>query len=129
MIHAMLGEQDMHTMGRLASLLLFTYVMMFIGNLFFIGFPFFIGFYFKDVILELIYIKYIISGNFDFWLGNVFFFVTSYHSFHLFFKTFLAPTNSFKQDILQCHDAPILMAIPLIFFTFENIFVGYLVKV
>ncbi len=114
-IHAMSHEQDMHKMGRLTSLLPFTYVMMFIGSLSLIGFFFCIGFYSKYVILKLAYIKYIISGNFAFWLENVFVFFTSYHSFCLFFKTFLAPTSSFKQDILQCHDTPILMAIPLIF--------------
>jgi NADH-ubiquinone oxidoreductase chain 5 len=88
---------------------------MFIGSLSLIGFLFCIGFYSKNVILKLAYIKYIISGNFAFWLESVFVFFTSYHFFGLFFKTFLAPTSSFKQDILQCHDAPILMAIPLIF--------------
>jgi hypothetical protein len=39
-----------------------------------------------------------------------------------FDETFLAPTNSFKQDILQCHDASILMAIPLIFSSFWKYF-------
>ncbi len=47
----------MHKMGGLASLLFFTYVMMFIGSLFLIGFPFCTGFYSKDVILELTYTK------------------------------------------------------------------------
>ncbi len=93
LIDAMLDEQNMHKMGRLASLLPFTYAMMFIGNLSLIGFPFCIGFYFKDVILKLAYIKYTINGNFAFWLGSVFVFFTFYHSFRLLFKTFLAPTS------------------------------------
>jgi NADH-ubiquinone oxidoreductase chain 5 len=87
-IHAMLDEQDMCKMGGLASLLPFTYAMMFIGNLSLIGFPFCTGFYSKDVILELAYTKYTISGNFAFWLGSVFIFFTSYHSFCLFFYYF-----------------------------------------
>ncbi len=70
MIHAMLDEQNMRKMGRLASLLPFTYVMMFIYSLYLIGFPFCTRFYSKDVILELAYIKYIISGNFAFWFGK-----------------------------------------------------------
>jgi NADH-quinone oxidoreductase subunit L len=49
MIHAMSNEQDMRKMGRFASLLPFTYVMMFIINLSLIGFLC-IGFYSKDVI-------------------------------------------------------------------------------
>jgi NADH:ubiquinone oxidoreductase subunit 5 (subunit L)/multisubunit Na+/H+ antiporter MnhA subunit len=69
------------------------------------------------------YIKYTISGNLALWLGSAYVFFTFYHSFHLLLKTFLAPTNSFKQDILQRHDAPILKAILLIFLAFGNIFV------
>nr|YP_009047466.1 NADH dehydrogenase subunit 5 [Buxbaumia aphylla]AGN74257.1 NADH dehydrogenase subunit 5 [Buxbaumia aphylla]AHG58915.1 NADH dehydrogenase subunit 5 [Buxbaumia aphylla] len=127
-IHAMSDEQDMRKMGGLASLLPFTYAMMLIGSLSLIGFPFCTGFYSKDVISELAYTKYTISGNFAFWLGSVSVFFTSYYSFRLLFLTFLAPTNSFKQDIVRCHDAPILMAIPLIFLAFGSIFVGYVAK-
>jgi NADH-ubiquinone oxidoreductase chain 5 len=75
MIHAMSNEQDMRKMGRLVSLLPFTYVMMFISSLVLIGFPFCIRFYSKDVILEFVYTKYTISGNFVFWLRSVFVFL------------------------------------------------------
>ena len=78
---------------------------------------------------EPIHPDYTISGNFAFWSGSVSVFFTSYHSFRLLSLTFLAPTNSFKRDILRCHDAPILMAIPLILLAFGSIFVGYLAKV
>jgi len=127
-IHAMSDEQDMRKMGGLASSLPFTYAMMLIGSLSLIGFPFLTGFYSKDVILELAYTKYTISGNFAFWLGSVSVFFTSYYSFRLLFLTFLAPTNSFGRDILRCHDAPIPQAIPLIFLAFGSLFVGYLAK-
>jgi NADH-ubiquinone oxidoreductase chain 5 len=69
------------------------FAMMFIGRLSLIGFLFCTGFYFKNVILELAYTKYTISGNFAFWLGSVSVFFTSYHSCCLFFLTFLPPTN------------------------------------
>jgi NADH-ubiquinone oxidoreductase chain 5 len=52
----------MRKMGGLVSLLPFTYAMMFICSLSLIGFPFCTGFYSKDVILELAYTKYTISG-------------------------------------------------------------------
>jgi len=128
-IHAMSDEQDMRKMGGLVSLLPFTYAMMLIGSLSLIGFPFLTGFHSKDVILELAYAKYTISGNFAFWLGSVSVFFTSYYSFRLLFLTFLTPINSFKRDILRCHDAPISMAIPLIPLALGSIFVGYLAKV
>lgn len=78
---------------------------------------------------EPTYPDYTISGNFAFWLGSVSVFFTSYYSFRSLFLTFLAPTNPFKRDICRCHDAPILMAIPLILLAFGSIFVGYLAKV
>ncbi|KAF3617182.1 NADH-ubiquinone oxidoreductase chain 5 [Capsicum annuum] len=113
-IHAMSDEQDMRKMGGLASSFPFTYAMMLMGSLSLIGFPFLTGFYSKDVILELAYTKYTISGNFAFWLGSVSVLFTSYYSFRSLFLTFLVPTNSFGRDILRWHDAPIPMAIPLI---------------
>ncbi|KAG6783683.1 hypothetical protein POTOM_009347 [Populus tomentosa] len=51
----------------LASSFPFTYAMMLMRSLSRIGFPFLTGFYSKDVILELAYTKYTISGNFDTW--------------------------------------------------------------
>ncbi|KAG6736873.1 hypothetical protein POTOM_060214 (mitochondrion) [Populus tomentosa] len=98
-IHAMSDEQDMRKMGGLASSFPFTYAMMLMGSLSLIGFPFLTGFYSKDVILELAYTKYTISGNFAFWLGSVSVLFTSYYSFRSLFLTFLVPTNSFGRDI------------------------------
>ncbi|KAH7511379.1 hypothetical protein FEM48_ZijujUnG0020600 [Ziziphus jujuba var. spinosa] len=120
---------DMRKMGGLASSFPFTYAMMLMGSLSLIGFPFLTGFYSKDVILELAYTKYTISGNFAFWLGSVSVLFTSYYSFRSLFLTFLVPTNSFGRDILRCHDAPIPMAIPSILLALGSLFVGYLAKV
>uniref|UniRef100_A0A3N7G3N6 NADH:quinone oxidoreductase/Mrp antiporter membrane subunit domain-containing protein n=1 Tax=Populus trichocarpa TaxID=3694 RepID=A0A3N7G3N6_POPTR len=73
--------------------------MMLMSSLSIIGFPFLTGFYSKDVLLELAYTKYTISGNFAFWLGSVYPF-TSYYSFRSLFLTFLVPTNSFGRDTI-----------------------------
>ena len=128
-IHAMSDEQDMRKMGGLASSFPLTYAMMLMGSLSLIGSPFPTGSYSKDVILELAYTKYTISGNFAFWLGSVSVLFTSYYSFRSLFLTFLVPTNSFGRDILRCHDAPIPMAIPSILLALGSLFVGYLAKV
>lgn len=127
-IHAMSDEQDMRKMGGLQVSLPFTYSMMLIGSLSLIGFPFLTGFYSKDVILELAYAKYTMSGSIAFWLGSISVFFTSYYSFRLLFLTFLAPANGFKKDLASCHDAPLVMAIPLIILAFGSIFVGYLAR-
>ena len=151
-IHALSDEQDMRKMGGVSQLLPLTYAMMVIGSLALIGFPFLTGFYSKDVILEVAYAKYTLSGNFAYWLGSLSALFTSYYSFRLLFLTFLAPqqdiqnsesgssligatrtptlqyTNSFKQSIAHAHDAPFIMALPLILLAFGSIFVGYLGK-
>ncbi|KAL9154402.1 hypothetical protein ABFS82_10G111300 [Erythranthe guttata] len=119
----------MPKMGGLASSFPFTYAMMLLGRLFLIGFPFLTGFYSKDVILELANTKYTISGNFALWLASVSVLFTSYYSFRSRFLTFLVQTNSFGRDILRCHDAPILMAIPIILLALRSFFVGYFAKV
>lgn len=127
-IHALSDEQDMRKMGGVAQLLPFTYGMMCIGSLSLTGFPFLTGFYSKDAILELAYAKYSISGNFAYWLGSFSVFFTSYYSFRLLIGTFLAPTAAYKESIKKTHDAPFIMAIPLVLLALGSIFVGYLGK-
>ena len=113
----------------LASSFPFTYDRMLMGSLSLIGFHFLTRFYSKNVILELAYTKYTISGKFAFWLGSVSTLFTSYYSFRLLFQTFIVPSNSFRRDILWYHDVPIHMAIPLILLALGCLFVGYLAKV
>jgi proton-translocating NADH-quinone oxidoreductase chain L len=127
-IHALSDQQDMRKMGGVVQLLPFTYAMMLIGSFSLAGFPFLTGFYSKDVILELAYAKYTISGNFAYWLGSICVLFTSYYSFRLLFLTFISPTAAYKTSIAHAHDAPPIMAIPLILLAFGSLFVGYLAK-
>jgi NADH-ubiquinone oxidoreductase chain 5 len=127
-IHALSDEQDMRKMGGVVQLLPFTYAMMLIGSFSLAGFPFLTGFYSKDVILELAYAKYTINGNFAYWLGSICVLFTSYYSFRLLFLTFLSPTSAYKNSVAHTHDAPPIMALPLILLAFGSIFVGYLCK-
>lgn len=124
-IHAMSDEQDMRQMGGLASLLPFTYAMMFVGSLSLMGLPFLTGFYSKDVILELAYAHYSISGQFAFWLGSISVVFTSYYSLRVLFLTFLGPCHALKPSFHSCHDVGLLMAITFILLAFGSICVGY----
>lgn len=127
-IHALADEQDMRRMGGLIQFLPFTYSMMLIGSLALMGFPFLTGFYSKDVILELAYAKYSVEGTFAHWLGTISAFFTSFYSFRLLYLTFLTKTNAYKSSLLHIHDAPFVMALPLMILAIGSIFVGYLFR-
>ena len=127
-IHGLSQEQDMRKMGGVAQLLPFTYGMMLIGSLSIVGFPFLTGFYSKDMILEIASAKWTISGQFAYGLTSLCVGLTSYYSFRLLFMTFCAPTSAHKKSLQNTHDAPFVMAFPLIVLALGSIFVGYLGK-
>jgi NADH-ubiquinone oxidoreductase chain 5 len=127
-IHAVADEQDMRRMGGLVRVLPFTYAMMFIGSIALMGFPFLTGFYSKDVILEIAYAKYTLSGHFAHWLGTLAAFFTAFYSMRLLYLTFLAETNAYKKVMEGAHDAPIAMALPLFILSIGSIFIGYCTK-
>jgi NADH-ubiquinone oxidoreductase chain 5 len=127
-IHAMGDEQDMRKMGGLVRVLPYTYAMFFIGSLALMGFPFLTGFYSKDVILEIAYAHYTLHGHFAHWLGTLAAFFTAFYSMRLLYLTFLAETNSYRQIIINAHDAPFAMGFPLFILSLGSIFVGYLTK-
>nr|YP_007890615.1 NADH dehydrogenase subunit 5 [Jakoba bahamiensis]AGH24109.1 NADH dehydrogenase subunit 5 [Jakoba bahamiensis] len=127
-IHALSDEQDMRRMGGLARLIPLTYSMMLIGSLSLMGFPFLTGFYSKDVILEVAFAKYSVSGTFAHWLGTISAFFTAFYSFRLIYLTFLSNPNSSKKVLEHSHESSILMTLPLMILAFGSIFVGYLMK-
>jgi proton-translocating NADH-quinone oxidoreductase chain L len=127
-IHAIQDEQDMRRMGGLVQLIPFTYCMMLIGSLALMGFPFLTGFYSKDVIIEVAYAKYTVSGHFAHWFGCISAFFTAFYSFRLVYLTFLARPNGIKSVIGHAHEVPLTMGVPLIILSFGSIFWGYLTK-
>jgi NADH-ubiquinone oxidoreductase chain 5 len=127
-IHALGNEQDIRKMGGLANLLPFSYAMLLIGSLALMGFPFLSGYYSKDVILEVAYAKFTVTGHFAFWLGSLSAFFTSFYSMRLLFLTFLGEVNSTKTSISHVHDAPLLMALPMGFLSILSIFTGYFTR-
>jgi NADH-ubiquinone oxidoreductase chain 5 len=127
-IHGFCDEQDMRRMGGVIRLFPLTYAMMLVGSLALIGFPFLTGFYSKDVILEVAYARYSMSGVFAHWLGCTSAIFTSFYSFRLLFLAFINESNAFKSYVLNAHEAPIRIAIPLIILAFGSIFVGYVTR-
>ena len=127
-IHSVNDEQDMRKMGGLRKLIPFTYGIMLIGSLSLMGIPFLTGFYSKDVILEIAYAKFTTYSHFVYILGSLGAFCTSFYSIRLIYLTFLNDSNGYKLSILNTHDSPIRMGLPLALLVFPSIFIGYILK-
>ncbi|CBK23823.2 uncharacterized protein [Blastocystis hominis] len=127
-IHSMHDEQDMRKMGGLLKILPFTYAMFLIGSFALLGVPFLSGYYSKDLILELSFATYSISGHFAYILGTLAAFFTAFYSVRLLILTFITKTNAYKQIINKAHDAPLLLGLPLFILSIFSIFVGYFTK-
>jgi NADH-ubiquinone oxidoreductase chain 5 len=127
-IHSLSDEQDMRKMGGLVNYLPFTYIMLLIGSLSLMGFPFLTGFYSKDIILELAFAKYAISGTFAYILGLISAFFTAFYSFRVLYLTFWAPVNAFKKVFLNVHESSFFICFPLFILSLGSIFIGYLTK-
>ena len=127
-IHAVADQQDMRQLGGLRKFLPFTYSAMLIGSLSLMGFPFLTGFYSKDVILEVAFASYSVSGTFAHWLGCISAFFTSFYSFRLLYNTFIKDTNIPRSVFEHIHDAPLAIGLPLFILAYASIFVGYLTR-
>ena len=127
-IHAMADEQDMRKMGGLIKVIPITYIMIVIGSLALMGFPFLTGFYSKDILLELTYGTYHVSGLFAYWLGTLSAFFTSFYSIRLIYLTFIKPANGSNSVVAHAHESSWIMLIPLFVLSLGSIFVGFLAK-
>jgi proton-translocating NADH-quinone oxidoreductase chain L len=128
-IHGLSNEQDIRRMGGLGRIMPFTYMMFLIGSLALIGFPFLSGFYSKDLILEIAYSSYTVSGHFAYWLGTITASLTGIYSFRLIYFVFFNKTNIVNIFVLKgIHEIPPGMAVPLIVLCLGSIFSGYFFK-
>lgn len=127
-IHAVNDEQDMRKMGGLKNLVPFTYSTMTIGSLALIGFPFLTGFYSKDLILEVAYGKYQLTGYFSYFLGTFGAFLTAFYSTRLAYLTFLAKPNGYPKIICYAYDSGFQICFALGILCVPSVLVGYYTK-
>ena len=89
LIHSLFDEQDIRRMGNLVIFLPFIYITIIIGSLAILGFPFLSGFYSKDLILELVYSRYIVESIFIYLLSTLAAVFTAIYSYKILFYVFL----------------------------------------
>ena len=124
-IHALFDEQDMRKMGGFVNFLPFTYFAILLGSLAIMGFPFLTGFYSKDLVLELIFSRYIIDSTFIHLLSVGAAFFTAVYSIRLLLFVFFFKTNAFKTYFVS-HESSLVMAISMFILTLFSIFWGYI---
>ena len=127
-LHATFDQQDQRKIGGLLGFIPFTYVNILIGSLSLIAVPYITGYYSKDLILELAYSQYTISGHFAYWIGTISAAITSIYSFRLISLSFLGFPNASKKMYNQIHDAPIIVIVPLAILSGFAIFFGYMCR-
>jgi NADH-quinone oxidoreductase subunit L len=146
-IHALHGEQDMRRMGGLRHALPITFWTFLVATVAIAGVPFFAGFFSKDEILYQVYA----TGHPWLWLvGTVTSFLTAIYMFRVVFLTFygkradaagaqhVAPLHDLAEPAPErpeeeesaapagrLHDAPPLMAIPLLVLAVGAALAGY----
>jgi len=128
-IHALAGEQDMRTMGRLKKDLPITYWTFVIGAVAIAGVPPFAGFFSKDEIL----FKSFSSGHTWLWaVGLLTALLTACYMFRLVFMTFHGPSHHEHREPGErhephhhLHDAPLPMAVALVVLAVGSVVAGW----
>jgi proton-translocating NADH-quinone oxidoreductase chain L len=124
-IHAYLNNQDIRKIGSGCNFLILSFVCMLIGSLAIIGFPFLTGFYSKDLILELLYSRYIIDGVYVYNLAILSAFFTAIYSFRLFMYIFCFKSHTLFNYITKLSENENFMVVPVFCLAVLSIFVGY----
>jgi len=119
-IHALFDEQDMRRMGGFVNFLPFTYFSIFLGSLAIMGFPFLTGFYSKDLVLELVYSRFVIDSTFIHLAGVTAAFFTAVYSIRLLLFVFFFSTNAFKNFFVS-HESSLFMTISMFVLTLFSI--------
>jgi NADH-ubiquinone oxidoreductase chain 5 len=127
-IHSLHDEQNQMRMGGFLGFLPFTYTLILVGSLSLIALPFLTGWYSKDLILELAFGQYQFKGSVAYWLGTFSAVFTAYYSVRLLTITFLTYPNGNLCRYNGAHEAPFIIAVPLVLLSILTIFFGFLTK-
>ena len=121
-IHAMSGEQDILSMGRLRNKIKLTHLTFAIGTLAIIGVPFFSGFFSKDEILEKLYNHSPIVWGFALFSAMI----TIIYMVRVYTLTFWGKFRGTKEQESHLHESPSTMTLPLIILAVLSLLGGLL---
>ncbi|WHQ46627.1 MAG: NADH-quinone oxidoreductase subunit L [Candidatus Midichloria sp.] len=125
-IRALADEQDIKKMGGIWKNLPYTHVLMWVGSIALVGIPPLSGFFSKDLILEAAYASNSKFGHLAYWLGVAASTLTAFYSCRLLFLVFYGTTTLDKKTLVEIHEAPRPMMIPLILLSIGSLVCGYI---
>jgi NADH-ubiquinone oxidoreductase chain 5 len=127
-IHSLQDEQNQMRMGGFIGFLPFTYLLILIGSLSLMALPFLTGWYSKDLILEIAFGQYQFKGSIAYWLGTLSAVFTAFYSVRLLALTFFTYPNGSISVYKGAHEAPLIIALPLVILAILSIFFGFITK-
>ena len=99
---------------------------MLVGSMSLLATPYLTGFYSKDLIIELAFAQYSVSGIYAFVLGTITAGLTAFYSMRLLCLVFFTVPNGPKNSYINSHEANLAVIIPLVLLSLFSIGFGYL---
>ena len=127
-IHSINDEQDIRKIGGLIKIIPLSYILIIAGSLALIGFPFLSGFYSKEIIIEIAYSSFKVTGHFAFFIGSIAALLTSFYSIKAIYLCFLCSPRGFKKNYENSSEIDFYIYTPLILLFFGSLFYGYFTK-
>ena len=115
-------------MGGLINFIPFVYIAMLVGSMSLLATPYLTGFYSKDLIIELAFAQYSVSGIYAFVLGTITAGLTAFYSMRLLCLVFFTVPNGPKNSYINSHEANLAVIIPLVLLSLFSIGFGYIVS-
>lgn len=113
-IHAVMSNQDIRSMGKLRKYMPITYITMLLAGLALSGIPPFGGYYSKDLIIEAAYARdmgWVSEMAYYALMSGVF--MTAFYTFRMFFLTFHNSDRVPAETKAHLHESPKVITIPL----------------
>ena len=101
---------------------------MLVGSMSLLATPYLTGFYSKDLIIELAFAQYSVSGIYAFVLCTITAGLTAFYSMRLLCLVFFTVPNGPKNSYINSHEANLAVIIPLVLLSLFSIGFGYIVS-
>ena len=123
-IHTLSGEQDIRRMGGLKNYLVLTTTTFAMGTFAISGVPLFAGWFSKDEILYEAMRSPNPLARLVWWIGLITAILTAFYMIRLFSIVFMGTTRVKRDELMNLHESPASMTVPMVILAVFSIFGG-----